>query len=274
MISPLRFSIVTVCYRQDKYLDDFLQSTNKLESEKVSLRKVIVVDNYGSCKDTLEYGSNPDVRIIRSENVGYLRGLGIGVDYACSDDIDFVVVCNPDLKFMTKIEDDVLQALRGLWVVAPQVVDLDGRQQNPNRVSPISISELLVWELMARSYHCYTALIRLKGIYNDIAISRRNTLTQQECEPDGPIFLPHGSCMLMSTDLLKRADFFNEEIFLWGEEAVIGWTARKVGSGVKYVSSLRIEHASHSSTSNIPERDKYLIWRNSWRRYRKYLYRK
>lgn len=270
----MKFSIVTVCYRQEQYLVDFLSSVGALESPEVQLDRVIVVDNYGSCEVELARIPNVKVEILKSSNVGYLRGLGIGVDHALKKSVDFIIVCNPDLKFKSRIEEDVLLALQDLWVVAPQIVDFDGAQQNPNRTRPFSLVELVVWEAMMRSYLMYKMLPKLKSIFKYLARSWKDPIARKKCAPDGPIFLPHGSCMLMSASLLRLADFFGEEIFLWGEEAIIGGIAREVGPGVTFISSLKVEHASHSATSKIPVKEKYLIWRESWNIYKKYLYKR
>ena len=270
----MKFSIVTVCYRQEQHIVDFLSSVGALESPEVQLDRVIIVDNYGSCEVEAAAFPNINVEILKSSNVGYLRGLGIGVNQALKQSVDFVILCNPDLKFMSRIEDNVSLALRDLWVVAPQIVDLDGAQQNPNRTRPFSLVELVVWEVMMRSYLLYQVIPKLKSIFKYLAHCWKDSIDLNKCAPDGPIFLPHGSCMLMSASLLRRADFFREQIFLWGEEAIIGGIAREVGPGVTFISSLKVEHASHSATSKIPTKEKYLIWRSSWNIYKKYLYKR
>lgn len=274
MSASYRFSVVTVSYDQEEYLMGFLSSISNLESGHGSLKDIIIVDNYGGCGGWAERYSEREIKIIRSSNVGYLRGLGLGVEYALEEDIDAIIICNPDIQFMTPIGSDVLQALRDMWVVAPQITDLDGVHQNPNRRKPFSRLELLVWEVMARSYITYGIVRRFKAMLKNLAASCPSFIRQSHDLEDGCIFLPHGSCMLVHTELLKKTNFFGEDLFLWGEEAVIAGLARKFGSGVKFVSSLQVEHFSHSSTQKIAPKEKYKIWQKSWLTYRKYLYQR
>ena len=274
MISVLRFSVVTVCYKQKEHLRELIETLPVLDTALTVLEEVIVVDNYGDCEAFPKMTGLPSVVTIASENVGYLRGLGIGVQQALQRDIDFVVLCNPDIKFMTPIENDVIQALENMWVVAPQIIDIDGKQQNPNRIAPFTTFELWIWDLMATKFYIYKLMVRLKRFLKQVIVHWRGLTRQQLYVADGPIFLPHGSCMLMSAQLLKKAKFFDEDIFLWGEEAVIAGLAREFGSGVCFVSSLRVEHASHSATAKIIPEERFRIWQQSWKRYRKYLHKK
>ena len=127
---------------------------------------------------------------------------------------------------------------------------------------------------MATNFFIYKLMVRLKRVLKQLAVHWRGLRRQQLDVADGPIYLPHGSCMLVSAQLLKKTEFFDEDIFLWGEEAVIASLAREFGSGVCFVSSLRVEHLSHSATSKIIPEERFRIWQGSWKRYRKYLYKK
>lgn len=274
MRSKFQFSIVTVSYCQEEYLTRFLSSISSLEAAEWSIKDIIIVDNYGGCEQWAESAPEYQIKIIPSSNIGYLKGLGLGVQCALEGDIDLIIICNPDIQFMTPIESDVVQAARDMWVVAPQITDLDGKHQNPNRRKPFSRLELVVWEVMARSYFTYSVLLRIKAMLNNLAASWSIFMRHSHNLKDGAIFLPHGSCMLLHTELLKKTNFFDEDLFLWGEEAVIAGLARRFGSGVKFVSSLQVKHFSHSSTAKIAPKAKYKIWQKSWLTYRKYLYQR
>jgi len=93
------FSIVTVNYNGEKFLDFFLAS---LVNQKFSEFKLYFVDN-GSKDNSLstvnKYISSLDIEVlILDENNGFAKANNIGIDLAMRDSNEFVITLNNDIE--------------------------------------------------------------------------------------------------------------------------------------------------------------------------------
>ena len=265
------FSVVTVSYDQNEYLSKLFDSVELLATQDIVCSEILVVDNYGSVVnlDSSSYSFN--IRVIKPGNVGYLPGLSLGAEAALKDGIDFLVLCNPDLQFISSLDSDFLACIDSFGVVAPDIFDSDNLPQNPNRRLPFNRIERFVWDMMSASYFLYRLIMVFHEFKRQLRIGRSGN--SQALSDNGVIFLPHGSCLFVSRGVLTDTGLFKEDIFLWGEEAIIAGMARQAGYSVFFNSAVRVRHISHTSTSSIGSKAKFSIWRESYKKYRKYLCR-
>lgn len=263
-----KFSVVTVCYGQETYLRDFLNSLSVLTSNQINCIQVVIVDNLGSV-DQANLSNFPfEIKILRPGNIGYLPGLSLGAREALKNTVEFVILCNPDLVFESQLTEGFVHGLERHGVLCPNIIDSDGVAQNPNRMQPFTVLERLVWDLMSVNYQLY----RLMMVAHRIKRKSRISISDRNLSPqEGEVFLPHGSCLFVSARALAVTDFFYEDIFLWGEEAIIAGKARRAGLTVYFDPCVTVKHISHTSTGKMAPRSRYLIWRESYKKYRKFL---
>lgn len=264
-------SVVVVNFKQLSYVNDFLDSLDTLFGTIVSRFEVVIVDNSGEIEiSDLNKTDIFNITVIKKGNVGYLKGLGLGMKHGLKSDPDFFVLCNPDVVFESELTIQDCKSVIHSGVLAPYVQDLSGAAQNPNRRSKMSVSEQRIWAFMATSYVAYFVITWLKSLVKKlVGIGNQDQLVNTS--ESSEISLPHGSCMFVGRWLAEKAEFFDEDIFLWGEEAVIAGKCRENGGKVWFEPSIRVKHISHTSTGLISERNKYKIWRQSFQVYRRYL---
>ncbi len=272
-MSMFRASVVVVNFKQLNYINDFLDSLDTLFGGAVSRFQVVIVDNSGEIDiNDLNQADILEITILKKGNIGYLKGLGLGMKHGLQSNPDFFVLCNPDVVFESALTIQDCESVIHNGVVAPYVQDLSGAAQNPNRRSKMSVSEQRIWAFMATSYTAYSVITWLKSwVKRFVGIARYRQNRLVTTPESSEIFLPHGSCMFVGRWLVENADFFDEDIFLWGEEAVIAGKCRENGGKVWFEPSIRVKHISHTSTGLISERNKYKIWRQSFKVYRRYL---
>lgn len=273
MIRRNKVSVVVVNFKQLEYLKAFIDSLNILFVYNSYDVELIIVDNSGEVDQQEVQGDNLfSVTVLKKGNIGYLKGLVEGMKYSQKNNPDVFILCNPDIVFETSITKKDFEIIKANGIVAPYVYDLSGVSQNPNRKNRMSKTEQLIWSVMTISYEVYSSISLIKeGLKNIIKASKAVKKAPKESIDSFEIYLPHGCCMFVDSGLAEKANLFDEDIFLWGEEAVIAGKCRENGGRVWFQSSIKVKHFSHTSTGFISEREKFNIWKQSFQVYRRYL---
>ena len=231
----MNISFVIVNYMQETYLDNMLLSISNVFSIKFNIT-IVIVDNSNSINAVAFFETHREL----------------------SKQIKIKIFKNENTGY--------LKASRVL--LAPQVITPAGKNQNPNRVKSFSKFEVFVNDISTINYGTYKLITNIRKILKKIYV-RVRTISKQTGKQE--IWLPHGSCIIVDFNTLKDSNFFNENIFLWGEEVIIAEKARRHGATVLFEPSLKVFHNEHSATSNIIAKSKFEIWKESYATYRPYL---
>lgn len=176
--------------------------------------EIVIVDNC-SVKDDLEKlkvlcHDEQCTLIENSENRGYNVGNNIGLRYAARKGYKYALIANPDMEFpqTTYISQIVtkLEINKDIVVLGTNIRTLEGEYQNPKKRDDDDWRKCFNW---------------VKDIL--------------KCSPrsDTPIWVdnPHkscycrslnGCCLILRISFLQNIGFFDENIFLYGEESVLG----------------------------------------------------
>jgi len=130
--------------------------------------RIVVVDNH-SDKENVEALKNLANEfehvelILNQENVGYFRGLNLGIRHlrASQPGISIMVVGNNDLVFPDDFAEAIsrnLSTLERHAVVSPDIVTLDGVHQNPHVVSEIGKFREFIYDLYYANYYLAIAI--------------------------------------------------------------------------------------------------------------------
>jgi GT2 family glycosyltransferase len=141
-----QYFFITVNYNNFAHTIKYVESINSQNYKNVS---IIIVDNDSNHKDVEELSSAlaniNNVTILKnSENVGYFRGLNIGLVHVKKVIQDFenvlVVVSNNDLTFGAGFVRnlDEYSYDENDFSIVPDIVDNDGLHQNPLFISRVS----------------------------------------------------------------------------------------------------------------------------------------
>lgn len=252
---------VVLVYRNTYDLDDFFKSNSIPNS------KVVVVNSFYD-KESEELfriiANKNNADFISVPNNGYGSGNNKGIEYALYHyDFDYLIISNADVC-IEKFDTELLTRFTNT-VIAPKVVTLKGKNQNPSSpFSPSKFREKIVSKLYRDRHmhliYAYYAWSRLsKIIYYTISKFNRN------------IFSPHGAFFIIPYSVLKRiVPIFNEDMFLFFEEHHFGQLAKKNGVSIKYVPEIVIRHKEDGSISYLSEsifnlmRQSYLVYYDYW----------
>ncbi len=234
-------SIIIVTYNQEEYIEECLNSINNDSFE------IIVVDNYSSdaTMDIIEK-KYPEVKLIKNkENYGYGSAVNIGVQNSKGK---YVVILNPDTKLMKDSIQKLTTPLdkKNNLITIPKVVIY-----GENKINTCSNVE-----------H-FTGLTFTRGLGEDI-----NKFNKTEIL--GGL---SGVCFAMERELFLEIGGFDENIFLYMEDAELSWNINSKGLDILYVPNSVIYHHYEF---NLPvekiyyvEKGRYIILRKyfTWKQY-------
>ncbi|MGM9799253.1 MAG: glycosyltransferase [Muribaculaceae bacterium] len=214
--------------------------------------EIIIVDNCSNEVDRLAVkklcSDNFLTFIPAAENRGYNAGNNIGLRYACSKNYKYALIANPDMQFpetdyvaklVAKMEEDPEIAVCG-----SNIVGMDGRPQSPS--IPDSRSWLSAWKWVLFPF------MRKKELPEYID----NCLESHYCQKIS------GCCLLVRLLFMREIDFFDENVFLYCEEAILSKQVEKCGKRIYFLQVATAIHAHIKSEKGDP-RVRFRNWLRS-----------
>ena len=80
-----------------------------------------------------------------------------------------------------------------------------------------------------------------------------------------------GACYILTTNFFRVFSRLKDDVFLWGEEVLLGYQLRTVDGKILYVPSLVVYHTQKQSITQIPSKERYKRKKESFATYSKYL---
>jgi GT2 family glycosyltransferase len=234
---------------------------------------IVVVDNSKDQDDFLELTKyiqnnqiNNQVKIVKINNNGYFDALNIGIDYI--DKIqyrpEYYIIGNNDITF----ENDFLKILKELkiendeLVIAPDVITNEKSHENPHVIDRVSIVRKLKYDL----YYCHYFVAKLitKFYSTDRKLKKFDSQRKH-------IHMGIGALYILTPNFFIHFNKLWNEVFLYGEEAILAGQMMSVKGKILYEPNLKCFHNESTTTSKLPAKEKYLIIKSSYKKYRKYL---
>lgn len=237
------------------------------------------------CDNSVDANRRQDIRdviidgdVFSFDNAGYISGLQAayakaGVDTRAADSI--VILSNPDIR----LPKDFSQSLSRLNVTSscglcgPSII-CDGLHQNPNKKKRPRRLWFVIQRLEFSNFLFFVCIRFLKLVLKKV-LSFAPKPTKENLQSDlqamEEVYLLHGSFMITTSENIALTDCLNEDIFLWGEEALIRHSFIKHGLPIQYAPSVVVFHNEHTSTRLIASKEKYQIWKDSYDKYKRIL---
>lgn len=180
---------------------------------------IIVVDNLSTDNsyETLKKHENDKIIVISSKkNGGYGYGNNYGVKYAIEHfNADYVLICNPDVSFSESTVNECLSTLQSnpdIAVVAPRMMDIN------NKKSPYC-----AWKIREKWMEYLLSELILSrwlvpNIHYDID-NVQNEMLEVDCVS--------GAMLMVNSRHFSNIGMYDENIFLYGEETVLGIKLKK-----------------------------------------------
>lgn len=221
-----------------------IKCLNDLNSVQYDNYFVVVVDN-NSSNDSYQkiknHIINRDFRyeidlVASDKNGGYSYGNNLGLKFAKDKGADFYIIMNNDVEFQnTHFLLDLANFLNenpNVHIVGPGIIESDDKLELPHRVKRIKPLPYILENL----FYPVT-----KYIEN---IKKRRFQKNSKLRN---VYSVHGCCFIIKADLFEDILYFDDNVFLYGEEIIIGEKLYKRNIDVYYNPYLKIYH-KHSST--------------------------
>ncbi len=224
-------SVVIVDYQSKAFAEQLIKS---VERHSTCIREIIVVDNN---PEGIHLDYSPKIKtIVRSArgNVGFTRGNNLGFKDAAAE---YVLFLNPDMVFMNDVAGILLEKLRSdksIGAIGPQFLNQDGTHQVSTRSFP-SLSFALS-RFMPGGRHLFK---KKWAQYYDV--------TGREDSERFVDTISTGAFMIRK-ELFEQLGGFDENTFMYGEDAELCKRIRDRGLRVLYYPSARLLHYGGQSS--------------------------
>ncbi len=241
----VEFSIITVNYRSLDLVDKLLASL--AEFPPPGNYETIVVDNsseYESTDSLLE--KHPDVKLLSmKENVGFGAGNNRAAEIASGR---ILVLINPDSVLREEtvskpakyLDENPEVGILGLQVYTP-----DGMLEQTARGFPSASTGIF-----GRS--TFLGKIAQQTRLGSSSIAKKNLLVDPDATEPYPVEWVAGTVMVIRRDCWDAVNGFDEDFFMYWEDADICYRALKAGFKTVYFPDARIYHIGGATTLKDP----------------------
>lgn len=239
MVEILKTAIVILNYNDFKNTSRFVKEIKDYKS----IDKILLVDNLSPNGDleylkTLEGGK---IEVISSEkNGGYSYGNNFGVKHL-GDEYDNIIISNPDVSVEEKAIIDSIKKLNSrenIAVVAPRMKFTSGFARRSSwkiRTYPLDlIHTTRLLELL------FYPVLR-SGEYSE----------KDYTKGDLKVDCIAGSFFIIKSKVLKEIDYFDENVFLFYEEDIIGKKLKEKGYEIYSLNDIHFMHYESQTIGKV-----------------------
>ncbi len=172
------------------------------------------------------------------ENRGYNAGNNIGLRYAAEQGHKYALIANPDMEFPQR---DYLRKIiekadsdNNIAILGTDIRTADGRCQNP--LNFVSFWDELLWPIGIIKSKC----------------SQKALLTVLDSNKSRYCPVISGCCLLVRIEFVRDIGFFDENVFLYCEEAILAHQVIQKGRKVFYDADAMALHQHIKSEKGNP----------------------
>ncbi len=268
----MKIPFICVNYNGHNETIKYIKNVKSLNDSNEAI--IIIVDNSPHSSDfellnqfiLTNYKDVEDIVLLKRDNRGYFQALNEGILYfkqLYGTDTMFIIG-NNDITF----KEDFLFQLKKLslnediLVIAPDVITNEGSHENPHVIHKIGFVRKLMYDIYFSNFFVGKILANIKS-------------TERRFKPHDAvskeIHMGIGALYVLTPQYFKHFEKLPEEVFLYGEEAVLAGQLQAVKGKTLYEPKLLCWHNESSTTSNLGFERKYKTMQNSYKIYRKYL---
>lgn len=195
------------------------------------------------------------IYLISSNNLGFARGMNIGINKAMEDNCDFVVCSNNDIYFSNKINlhdfSKIYDKNNNIGVIGPKIINKNNINENPYMINnPIKQGQLeklkqkfIFSNFLGKCIFLLRAFVR-SFLYRDSHI-------KQKMNESNPVYCLHGAFFVLTPSYFKFYKNLDPNTFLYVEELILAKRIENQGLIEYYTTDVEINHIDDSSTNKM-----------------------
>jgi GT2 family glycosyltransferase len=266
----MKIAFICVNYNNSKVTIEYI--LNLLSIKHEFNIKIIIIDNASTIEEVeildkfLSDLKVSDIVFIKSPiNLGYFKGLNLGINHLNKKEFEYFVIGNNDLifdeNFIIKLSakcfvDDV-------FVVAPNIIRIDGVHQNPHILSKFNLFQRLYRMLYFSNFYIGNLIY---FFYNSI----RYFLIKEDRKHNDKeqiILMGYGACYVLTKNFFSKNNDLHSPLFLMGEEGVLANQVIGSNGVTLYCPDLVVNHHDHTSIGKLPSRRLYDLNRLAYKHF-------
>jgi|SRR5882724_4314011 len=245
--------VVTVNYNTAEDTKQFLKSLEKVNTSGLSLH-TIVIDN-GS-REIFKPEDNKHVTVIRSEiNTGFTGGYNIGIVEALKQGAEYVLIVNNDTTMESNLIINMLSVLtndKNIGVAVPKIYFAKGHEFHKDRYKENERGKVF-WYAGG-----YIDWDNVKSVHRGV-----DEVDHGQYDAIEPTDFATGCCMMFKKEVLEKVGFFDDQYFLYYEDADFNQRIKRAGYKIYYVPTAVLFHNNASSSGGAGNSlHDYFITRN------------
>lgn len=244
----VKYAVIALVYRNSQDLQCFIDNAR----QKLVSTRIVVVDSYYSEETSCEIERIADLNdcdYLKVDNRGYGAGNNAGISFALKTfAFKYLIISNNDLK-IDQFDDS---ELTDDSVYGPLIKTLSGKHQNPL----FSIRNRLSEKLLYNGFSTKNKLALFTGFAINKLLREINYFSFMHSDKKfETVHAIHGAFFFISSTLLERyfpeGRLFDENMFLYYEEAYMGVLFQRMGIPVKLTKDISITHFEDGSTRGL-----------------------
>lgn len=220
----MRIAIVILHYGNLQTTQHCIQSIYKNEKEKFSL---IVVNNMPTVYQPKDFSSHPLKVINTGKNLGFAKGVNVGIQHALKNGAEYVLLLNNDTSVsqpvLRKLEESLIQ-IKSAGIAAPVLQFRKGEKVMYDMGGEVTM-------LSGRTSHTEVEKIISTKISKPSYVS--------------------GCCMLIKKEVFEKVGLFDEQFFLYYEDVDFCLRSRNAGFVCVVNPAVVIEHALSKAAGKV-----------------------
>lgn len=254
-----KIAIIILNWKRSDITIDLIKQFKLIKTKNIFFH-IILIDNHSPDKSHSKFkkifSQDPLITLLKTNsNLGFSGGVNIGLNHAIEKRYDYVLLINSDVQITSNFLNELYKPFLKnpqLAITGPKIYFTKGREFHKNKYLKNQLGSVL-WSV--------GGLIDWKNIYGqNKGIDEVDT--GQYNRIDTNIDFISGCCMLISLPKLKKIGLFNDDYFMYLEDADLCTRVKKNGLKIAYIPKSIIYHINAGSSLAGGSLQQYFLSRN------------
>lgn len=248
--------IIVLNWNRPKDTLECLESINKLIAKNFKL-SVIVVDN-ASSDDSVKILKSYKLKngkyklIVNDDNLGYVGGNNRGMMYAVKHRADYILILNNDTVVDNKLIQSFLENNdKRIGIVSPKIYFAKGFEFYKKKYKKRELNKVIWYAGGEMDWD--NVFGKNRGV-DEVDTGQYDEKTE--------IDFATGTCMFISSELVKDIGYFDEKFFMYFEDDDFSYRAKEAGWKIIYEPNAILWHKVAQSSKIGSDLNDYFITRN------------
>jgi len=218
-----------------------IASIGKLLLNDIALSIVLVNNDTANTYTKDMFPSSFPLKLINnSTNTGYAGGNNTGIEYALSEEVEYILIINNDTivdpSLITQLLE-VLQNNKDVGIVSPKIYFAKGSEFHKNTYTKDELGKVLWYAGGIMDWK--NVLGRHRGV---------DEVDRGQYEMTEETDFATGCCMMFRAETIKHVGMFDERYFLYYEDSDLNQRMKKKGYKIVYAPKAVLWHKNAGST--------------------------